>query len=461
MANGVLGLGSGQASALNSELIEKLKTAERKSAVAPLEKRIENIATEKTTFTSISTKVSELLASIKPFDLFISGGVTAFEQKTATTSGDSVTFDAADVKTLKKGSTTVNVSQLAQKDVYQSETITDKSAYSSLTGTLDIAVGSAAGVSYTLSNYSSYDKLIEAINTQSGVDASLEEVGTGSYRLVLKSESTGDSNKLTIGGTGTGSTAWGYNNPGNNVLEAQNMKANVDGIAYNVSTNSITVDGLKITANKVDTTDASIPPNFTSGSTINITEDNTQLETQMNNFVTKYNELVALVDLEVQSSDSKLGDKSAIRSIISIIKDKLFGSYGSDGKKSVFNYGIELDKYGGLSLDSTKFKNAVQNDKSELKDLFAGTAEKKGLGTVLKETLDTMTFTGGLLDSYQKDMSRRETSLNSQKTLAEEVLDRKYELMSAQFAAYGSIINQMESSFSGLKMLIQQSTSGN
>lgn len=125
----------------------------------------------------------------------------------------------------------------------------------------------------------------------------------------------------------------------------------------------------------------------------------------------------------------------------------------------MFNYGIELDKYGGLSLDSTKFNSAVQNDKAGLKDLFAGTAEKKGLETVLKETLDTMTFTGGLLDSYQK--YNYKTSLNSQKTLAEQVLDRKYELMSAQFAAYGTIINQMESSFSGLKMLIQQSTSGN
>jgi flagellar hook-associated protein 2 len=93
--------------------------------------------------------------------------------------------------------------------------------------------------------------------------------------------------------------------------------------------------------------------------------------------------------------------------------------------------------------------------------LFAGTAEKKGLATVLKETLDTMTFTGGLLDSYQKNITSRETSLNTEKTKAEDILNKKYELMSAQFAAYGTIINQMESSFSGLKMLIQQSTSGN
>jgi flagellar hook-associated protein 2 len=35
MANGVLGLGTGQASTLNSELIDKLKAAERKSTVEP------------------------------------------------------------------------------------------------------------------------------------------------------------------------------------------------------------------------------------------------------------------------------------------------------------------------------------------------------------------------------------------------------------------------------------------
>ena len=81
MANGVLGLGSGQAASLNSELIDKLKTAERKSAVAPIETSIEKITKEKVTFASIQTKISELLDAIKPFDLFVSGGVTAFEQK--------------------------------------------------------------------------------------------------------------------------------------------------------------------------------------------------------------------------------------------------------------------------------------------------------------------------------------------------------------------------------------------
>ena len=48
MANGVLGLGSGQAASLNNELIDKLKAAERKSAVEPIETRITKITGEKT-----------------------------------------------------------------------------------------------------------------------------------------------------------------------------------------------------------------------------------------------------------------------------------------------------------------------------------------------------------------------------------------------------------------------------
>lgn len=38
MAEGILGLGSGQGASLNQELIDKLKSAERKAQVEPIEK---------------------------------------------------------------------------------------------------------------------------------------------------------------------------------------------------------------------------------------------------------------------------------------------------------------------------------------------------------------------------------------------------------------------------------------
>lgn len=448
MANGVLGLGSGQASALNSDLIERLKTAERKSVVESIETKITNITGEKETFSTIKTKVSELLEAIKPFDLFVSGGATAFGQKSATTSGDSVTFDAADLQALKKGITTVSVSKLAQKDVYQSESVnaTVKDAAINA-GILSIQAGSAVAEEFDTTN-KTYQQLADEITAKTGMNASVEQVGTNLFRLVIKSEESGLANKLTISSVGA-SGALGLDLSANNILKAQNLEATVDGVGYKVSSNSLTVDGLKITANKLG------------DSNINIAEDNTQVEAQMKNFITKYNELVALVDTEVFSSESKLADKSSIRDILSQIKSKLFGSYGDLNDKSMFNYGLELDKYGGLTLDSAKFNKAVQEDMTGLKDLFLGKAEKKGLGTQLKELLSDMSLTSGVLDTYDKGITSRETKLNSEKEKAEKALNAKYEQLSLQFASYGALINQMESSFSGLKMLIQQSTSGN
>ncbi len=441
MANGVLGLGAGQAASLNSDLIEKLKTAERKSAVAPIEAKIEKMVKEKETFSTIEKKVAELLESIKPFDLFVSGAVTAFEQKSATTSGDSVTFDAADVKALKKGFTSVDIKTLAQKDVYQTNDVTSVQK-DQVIGKGDLIVN---GQVFKTDNLT-YKQLADEINTKEGMSASLEQVGTDSYRLVIKSKESGLDNALLI--TGDAKSALGLDVTENHKQTAQNMKATVDGVEYNVSSNSLVVDGLKISANKAGI------------STINVTEDNSQIEAQMKNFVDKYNELVALIETETLGSDSSLNDRSSIKGIVNQIKDKLFGSYGAAGDKSVFNFGIELDKFGGLSIDSKKFNEAVQKDMVGLKDLFIGSAEKKGLGTVLKETLDTMKFVGGVLNSYDAAMKTREKSLNENKEKAEKSLDVKYQQLALQFSSYGALINQMESSFSGLKLMIQQSVAG-
>ena len=441
MANGVLGLGAGQAASLNSDLIEKLKTAERKSAVAPIEAKIEKMVKEKETFSTIEKKIAELLESIKPFDLFVSGAVTAFEQKSATTSGDSVTFDAADVKALKKGFTSVDIKTLAQKDVYQTNDVTGVQK-DQVIGKGDLIVN---GQVFKTDNLT-YKQLADEINTKEGMSASLEQVGTDSYRLVIKSKESGLDNALLI--TGDAKSALGLDVTENHKQTAQNMKATVDGVEYNVSSNSLVVDGLKISANKAGI------------STINVTEDNSQIEAQMKNFVDKYNELVALIETETLGSDSSLNDRSSIKGIVNQIKDKLFGSYGAAGDKSVFNFGIELDKFGGLSIDSKKFNEAVQKDMVGLKDLFIGSAEKKGLGTVLKETLDTMKFVGGVLNSYDAAMKTREKSLNENKEKAEKSLDVKYQQLALQFSSYGALINQMESSFSGLKLMIQQSVAG-
>ncbi|WP_419673325.1 flagellar filament capping protein FliD [Aliarcobacter butzleri] len=106
----------------------------------------------------------------------------------------------------------------------------------------------------------------------------------------------------------------------------------------------------------------------------------------MQAFVTAYNTLNTLISGEVYNADSSLGDKSAIRDIMSQLKKELFGT--GNGDKTIFSYGLSFDSSNGnLVLSSTEFDNAIKNDKEGLKNLFVGVAQKKGIGTTLDELI--------------------------------------------------------------------------
>lgn len=691
MAEGILGLGQGQAASLNNELIEKLKSAESSARVDPIETDLLEIETEELALTGIKDKINELLEAIKPFDLFVTGGVNAFDTKYATTTGESVAFEASDEGKLDIGTTTIDVTSLATKDVYQSNTISDKSEIqnseddvitiagqnftvaqidgeedfatlasnidgltdvsasfaddkitivdssdpddvkttsfsttsansrdlaehiatnTNLTATVDYieingevfstdgedyeklaeTINANENVNYlatydkdantftididgdtgttgdvqTFSTYRmdynefsaeidaksennslttnakyitindevistldrTYEEIAEEINKKSGFNASLEEVATDTYRMVIKSSEPGLDNALTIKQDGfslgletptvtSGDTIDGIytftidngDDPdstfsstsgmtyetfiglidadpnfvasidpddgavqiskvdgssvnvttdelglfnANHTLTATNLTAVVDGIDYDVSSNEIIVGGgLKITALEEGI------------SSITVDNDTLSLEPLVQNIVAKYNELVTLIDAEVLEADGALEDKSAMNSIMTDIRNKLFGSYGPDGDQNMFNFGFELDKSGILTLDSETFNDAVLNDLESLRTLFIGDAVDEGLGTQMKKYVDALDGFGGLITAYEDNMTERKETLTEDKEKAVEDLDSKYSQLAQQFASYSVIINQMEASFSGLKMMIQQSVASN
>ncbi|MFY4749832.1 flagellar filament capping protein FliD [Aliarcobacter butzleri] len=440
---GVLGLGSSGSTSLNSEMIQKLKEADKASSVTPLEEKLEKFTTEKEVVANIQTKVSELLSAVKVFSLNQTTGVNAFQQKSANVTGDGVSFDSDDISALKNGTLSVKVEQLAQKDVWQSKqfdgTTTTKSSLVNQ-GTLTIN-----GAEIDTSD-KSYSDLVTEINKIDGVQASIVEDSTGKFRISIKSSETGESNKINFNDSDSTALSYlGFDNSANNVLPAKDMKMKVDGVDYSGSSNTITIDGIKITATK-----------STGESTISIEDDTSSLTTQMQAFVTAYNNLNSLISDEVYNTDSSLGDKASIRDIMSQLKEQLFGTGNND--KTIFSYGFSFDSStGNLVLSSTEFDNAIKNDKEGLKNLFVGVAEKKGIATALDELISNSGINKSLID-YESNMLSRQTKLTEQRDAAQEALDAKYELMAQQFAAYTTIITQMENSFSGLKMLIQQST---
>lgn len=432
MAEGILGLGQGQASSLNSDMLEKLKAVDRKATVEPIEKKLEKFESEKKVISDVTTKVNELFDAVKVFSLNQSTGTNAFQQKSANVSGDGVVFDSDDLSALKTGSMRVQVQKLAQKDVWQSNPISG-----SKTDTVNAGIITINGTNIDTSTMS-YTKLTEEINKISGVQASLVDSSDGKFRLAIKSTETGTANKITI--EGGASTSFGFTN----VLPAQDMQLKADGVDYSSSSNTITIDGLKITATKE-----------TGDSTINIENDTTTLSAQMKNFADKFNELRATIENEIYSADASVDNKGALRDMLATIKNELFGT--GSGDKSIFSFGFSLDeKSGDILFNQKDFEASIKNGTADLEALFAGTPNKKGIATSMDEAISVSGVTKNLLD-YEINMLEREERLKKDKETAETTLDNKYSLMAQQFASYGVMINQMESSFSGLKMLILQS----
>ena len=440
MAEGILGLGQGQAASLNSDMLEKLKAVDRKATVEPIEKKLEKFESEKKVISDVTTKVNELFDAVKVFSLNQSTGTNAFQQKSANVSGDGVVFDSDDLSALKTGSMRVEVSKLAQKDVWQTNlfdgaTVTKDSKVSK--GDLTIKLGSGQAIPISTTD-KSYSELVTEINKISGVQASLVEESTGKFRLSIKSTETGTANKITIGGAA--STHFDFTN----VLPAQDMKLTADGVDYSSSSNTITIDGLKITATKE-----------TGDSTINIENDTTSLSAQMKNFADKFNELRATIENEIYSADASVDNKGALRDMLATIKNELFGT--GSGKQSIFDFGFSLDeKSGDILFNQKDFEASIKNGTADLEALFAGTPNKKGIATSMDEAISVSGVTKNLLD-YEINMLEREERLKKDKEAAETTLDNKYSVMAQQFASYGVMINQMESSFSGLKMIILQS----
>jgi flagellar hook-associated protein 2 len=418
----------------------------------------------------------------------------------------------------------VSVSQVAQKDVYQSSLIADKKA-TMHAGMISVTVGADTYDFDTTGK--TYEELVTTMNYNTNLDVALEKVSDSEYRMIIKSSESGLENSISIaqsggvnlelGGSlyksssileaanqpanleeitinGTTFTADGtktYDDivqeinataglsasfingkieiksddgtalnitndtmlglvEGSQTQTAQNMQATIDGIEYNTSSNQVVLQsGLTVSA--VETGNASI----------SIQRDTSSIETTLQEMITQYNELADMVSEYTISADSKIEDKSTLRTILSQVKDIMFGSdYGTDDNKSLFNYGLTLDKTGQLSLDSATFNTAVVEELDELKNVLVGVAEDRGIGTKLKEYLDELDAFDGLLTSYGDGMNTRKTFLEEEKTKAIESLDAKYLQLANQFAAYTAIISQFESSFGGLKMMIEQSTSG-
>jgi flagellar hook-associated protein 2 len=271
-----------------SSIVANLKTIE-----TPWTTQLTTLTGEDTAFTSIGTDLSALntaLTSLTDFQ-----GVLA--SKEGSSSNPNVLSLTSSGTTAVAGSHTVVVNALASTASYYSAPVA--SASDVLTGSFTVTFGST---SYSIAAGSGGESLTALANTinsaDAGVTASLVN-GTSGAELTIVSNTSGQAGNFTIAGTLTdtsnGNATIKLNNVGQTGADAS---LTVDNIAVTSGSNTVTNAIQGVTFQLLSTSTAPVQ--------VEITNNNTSVESAVGAFVTAYNTVYS--DLNTQEGNNSSGN---------------------------------------------------------------------------------------------------------------------------------------------------------
>ncbi|EAM0922076.1 flagellar filament capping protein FliD [Campylobacter jejuni] len=430
-----LGFGSG---VLTQDTIDKLKEAEQKARIDPYTKKIEENTTKQKDLTEIKTKLSTFQAAVSSL-----GDSTAFaKRKVVASITDNPPASLTATSGVALQSMNINVTQLAQKDVYQSKGLENDSGYinASLKSPTNLTFFSN-GKEYTVTidKSTTYSDLVDKINTATGGEIVAKMVNTGEkgapYRLTLTSKETGEDSAISFYPGAKDSNGeykvdenakevfknLGWNldedalkgfdpakskkgvgiiddeeNP-LHIQKAQDAKFTMDGIKMTRSSNTITDLGVGIT----------LTLNKTGEINFDIQQDSESITKVMQDMVDAYNDLVLNLNAATDYN-SETGTKGSLQgvtevnSIRSSIISKLFESQSVDGTVeddngnkvsakvmlSLQDYGLSMTESGTLNFDSSAFESKMKEDPDIAESFFSGVTQYKDInytGDLIKE----------------------------------------------------------------------------
>lgn len=408
MAIGFSGIGAGAdwTSIINQLLLIESRPLEQlRSREQELDQQISDFGKVKSAFSTFQSALDDLRTNtgFAPF----TGNTSNEDVATATASSDAAA-----------ASYSVVVGQLASYDKIASSTYAD-SATAVGTGTLSITVdGTTLDVTVDGTN-NTLAGLRDAINGAAGnpgVTASIiNEVG-GS-RLILTSEETGAANSINISVVDDD----GNNTDENGLSRLFYIGVGGDGLAEQVTTAvdaELTIDGFDVVSASNSVTSAitgvTLQLVATGSATVTIERDDTQIEENVQGFVDAYNALLDELDeLGAGSLGTDTGLRRMEQGLVTILNQAAVIE-GSD--VYLFEAGIERDKEGRLSLDSTELTEALAADFDKVVGLFSN--ETQGFAVRMYDYVDQLLESDGVIAS-------REEGLDSRKRLLQEQIDRQ------------------------------------
>lgn len=431
-----LGAGSG---IFSSDLVDKLVEAER----VPTEKRLDSKEQ------SIQAKISAfgalkgaLEAMKSPLEALKSG--QAFEAYTTKVSNEAVTGVTIADKGVSRGSYTLNVTQLAQRQSLASASIADKDTTTHGSGTLTFSIG---GVSTDIAiddSNNTLEGIANAINEAgAGVSAGVVDTGSG-FRLVMTSDESGTDNAISVTTAGDASLSqFSFDGGGSGMSQtvaALDAKLEVNGIAITRSSNTVesVVEGVTF-----DLKSEGI-------STVTVASDPDKVTERVQEFVDKYNALQDVIkkasgyDAGAERGGVLSGD-STIRSLQGDLRGMLTsipGGLQNSPVRMLADIGITTNPdTGKLDFSPDEFKEQLSKNPDEVAALFSG---DNGVAASALKSVESYVQSSGRFDSRTEGLNKSLEDIQDQRSRLADKIESLRERLVKQFSAADALISQLQ-----------------
>ncbi len=432
----VLGLGSGMDL---QGLIDKLIDVDKKPIIMKQTEKVEYESYYQT-FNSLESKMTKLMADSNTM-------LTDMNAQTASVSDDSLA-DVSVTGAPASGIHNITVDTLAQGQTWLSTT-----SESSLTNNI-VSVGSGSFTykigtqEYTInldnnalsSTPTTLQEFIDAINSNgSGLQATTVNNGSG-YVVVLKTPE-GTNNDLTIVQNDTDLT-FGDNGAPN--VASSDASLTIDGVSVTSHSNTLdgNIPGLEIKLKK------------TGSFSVYVNTDYSALTKDMQNIVDDYNDMMDFIAKNSGYDDQRnvadaFFSNSTIQSVRSTLENILMDKYGGDESSISYlsDLGIDIDKTGKMSLDTSKFQQTLQTNFKDVKKLLTESVSgaDDGFLNKLHTALYDMTDTNGSIELEKNYLQGKTERLQEQINAMNQQLEQERANLTMTFAQMDEYIGMLKS----------------
>lgn len=307
-------------------------------------------------------------------------------------------------------------------------------------------------------------KSINSNGDNFGLSANIVNTADGKAKFVIDSGISGDGNDLVISGSNSELDIFATGAAGSAMSQKQaasSAEITVDGNTLKSDTNVFddSIQDLKLTVLRVS--DKESDGTTLKSNKVAITTDKTAIQDMVKQFIDGYNALQDKMDAlgkrnsivggVRQDDGGALAGDTSTRTISSFMANTVTNKAGTSTTYStIFEVGIKMDNKGKLSLDKTKFDEAVDKNFDQVVGLFGG---EKGVAATLNAGLKDYSKSGGMLDQRTDVLNADLRSLNQKQATSNAQLVKYEASLRAQYGSLDALLVKMNHSASALQSL--------